>query len=398
MRGGWYGRPGQRRQRWVCKPLNGKAHRFTEALPRIVEDPKASHRCDSCATELEPWEGQPAPRDYGFTARHIAFALARVAAGASYRSTAAQVRELAHRELSKDAGKTAKGNPLPPANQHGQLVADWVEVFAPVLWAAHAPAAWPARVALDEMTFKLTHTRDEVTSRHQFSVLAASGYGDRGRAYIAAVEAVPRANRGAWRAFARRLDGQPEVAVTDGGIVAAAAAASWPDAQLRRCEWHLGRNLLDSLPETVRKDPAHPLRALLTGALRTEEGWDAYAREVVAHAASRRGFAGAVHRVQGFDRLVRDHIATRPAAGPHSTGQVEEFFRHLRQTIGDRAMRMSNKRRADALLLLLAAYRNGWVNEDRWAAVIHDRLLELRGQPPAQRRHTDRAAAPSLWG
>lgn len=397
MRAGWYGRAGQRRQRWLCKPLNGKPHRFTETLPRIVEDPTAVHRCDTCATELEPWEGQPAPREYGFTARHIGFALARVAAGASYRSTAAQVREMAHRELSKDVGKTAGGKPLPPANQHGQLVADWVEVFAPVIWAAHAPTTWPVRVAVDEMTFTLSHTREEVRSKHRFAVLAAAGYGAHGRAYIAAVEAVPRANTAQWRAFMRRLGGQPEIAVTDGGAVARAAATSWPGAHLRRCEWHLGKNLLDALPEVVRKDPAHPLRELLAGALRTEESWDAYQRAVADHAAARRGFAGALVQTQNLDAIVRTHIPTRVALGPHSTGQVEEFFHHLRLTVGDRAMRLSNKRRADALLLLLAAYRNGWVNEDRWTATIQDRLLELHGSPPDQRRHTDPAGSPSLW-
>ncbi|HZJ04624.1 MAG TPA: hypothetical protein VFD59_04035, partial [Nocardioidaceae bacterium] len=87
VRDGWYGRTGQRRQRWRCTPVVGKPHRFAEMLPRIVSG-AAEHVCPDCATSLEPWEGQPAPRLYGFTARDVAAALAMVAGGASYRQAA----------------------------------------------------------------------------------------------------------------------------------------------------------------------------------------------------------------------------------------------------------------------------------------------------------------------
>ncbi|WP_026163805.1 hypothetical protein, partial [Kribbella catacumbae] len=88
VRAGWYGRAGQRRQRWLCRPDEGEPHRFAEVLPRIVAS-AAEHVCADCATQLEPWEGQPAPRLYGFAARDVAHALALVAGGATYRATAA---------------------------------------------------------------------------------------------------------------------------------------------------------------------------------------------------------------------------------------------------------------------------------------------------------------------
>jgi hypothetical protein len=72
VRAGWYGRDGQKRQRWPCTPKSGKPHRFTETLPRIVggeADEDGGHACELCATRLEPWQGQPAPRLYGFTGR-----------------------------------------------------------------------------------------------------------------------------------------------------------------------------------------------------------------------------------------------------------------------------------------------------------------------------------------
>ena len=80
VRAGWYGGGAGRkvrRQRWKCTPKKGAPHRFAETLPRLVE---VAHRrvCDQCATTLEPWEGQPAPRLYEFTARQVAHALALV--------------------------------------------------------------------------------------------------------------------------------------------------------------------------------------------------------------------------------------------------------------------------------------------------------------------------------
>ena len=167
-RDGWYGRVGQRRQRWRCTPTTGKAHRFTEVLPRIVSGGE-EHVCPDCATALEPWEGQPAPRLYGFTARDVAAALAMVAGGASYRQAAEAIRIRAGRALSMEPGRSParptgakaqkgqrlrKGKVLQPANRHPQLISDWVEVFAPMIWSAYAPSAWPAAVAIDEMEFR----------------------------------------------------------------------------------------------------------------------------------------------------------------------------------------------------------------------------------------------------
>jgi hypothetical protein len=93
---------------------------------------------------------------------------------------------------------------------------------------------------------------------------------------------------------------------------------------------------------------------------------------------------------------VRYQIATRVLPGPHSTGPLEQFLHHLDATIGDRAARLTNKTRADALLKLLAAQRSGWVNETAWAQRIREHLFAHRGRAPDQRQHTDPATEPSL--
>lgn len=401
VRAGWkVNAAGQRRQRWWCTPKSGARHRFTETLPRIVSPGEERHACPECATELNAWEGQPAPRLYGFTARHVAGALAQVAAGSSYRAAAAAVRSQAGRQLDlrprrvvTPAGKTRH---LPAANQHGQLVSDWVETFAPVLWAAQAPREWPTRVVLDDTEFRYRTPGAGPRGAQAFNVLGALGYDRLGRSYIVGLEAVPRLNTAAWTRFLRSLPGEPERVVADGGIPIKAAIATWPNVEARRCEWHLTRNLLKNLPSNVRENPDDPLKALLGRAQGSVEGWEAYLDALNVRASAKRGWAAAVKAANLNDQLIRHQAATRPPVGPHSTGPLEEHFRHLKSVIGDRAARMTNKRRADALLLLLAMRRNGWADELRWAEVIRAYLVDRRGVAPLQRRHTDRATHPSL--
>ncbi|RYV49288.1 hypothetical protein EUA98_19610 [Pengzhenrongella frigida] len=348
---------------------------------------------------LEAWEGQPAPRLYGYTARNVAQALSRVARGDSYRGASAAVRSVAGRELDTRPSKTRAGHPLAPANQHGQLVADWTETFAPVIWREYAPTSWPARVAIDSVQFRLTHTRNKVTTKYKFHVLAAFGYDSGGRPYLAAIEAVPRATEHAWRAFLRRMPGEPALVVSDGGQPFAAATQVFTGAtEVRRCEWHLAKNVGDNLPEAVRRDASDPLHGLLRRAQRSEEAWETFREALTARSAAKRGFLGAMSMTRRIDPIVRAQILTRTELGPNSTGAVEEFFAStLRPTIAPRAQRMSNKIRADAFLLLLAAQRNGWADETKWTTVIHDHLVKLQGQAPQQRQHTDAAATPSLW-
>ena len=51
-----------------------------------------------------------------------------------------------------------------------------------------------------------------------------------------------------------------------------------------------------------------------------------------------------------LDALISEQAASRPDDLPLSTGPLEQFFRTLDATLGNRAAKMTNKRRADALL------------------------------------------------
>ena len=379
--------------------MNGERHRFTELLPRIVDTRVSEHVCAECTTTLEPWEGQPAPRLYGFSAKQVARALVLVAGGVSYRTASATIRREAGRELDTAPRISTTGRPLAPPNSHGQLVSDWVDVFAPVIWNSYAPMSWPSRLLLDEDEFRFARpgTPRGVLA---FVVLAAVGYTRQGRPFVVAAEAVPRATVPAWRAFLRRKAGTPELIVTDGGLARRAVGRVWPlpgaqPPELRRCEWHLARNITQALPDVVQRDRADPLHRLIAGAQYSDAGWQALREEMNSRAAG-GGYLAAVKTVVANDALIRHQIATRSPDGPNSTGPLEQFFHHLDSTVGDRAARLTNKARTDALLSLIASQRNGWADETAWAELIRNYLHARRGHAHDQRQHTDPAATPSL--
>ncbi len=123
---GKYGKPGHRRQLYRCVPADGDGpHRFTELLPRE----EAWHdACETCERPVHLHEGPHAARGYQFVARGIAEALVAVGVGASYRQAGLVARERARRlRADPETGE-------PRMTRHGQLVADWVEVFAPVVF------------------------------------------------------------------------------------------------------------------------------------------------------------------------------------------------------------------------------------------------------------------------
>lgn len=81
-----------------------------------------------------------------------------------------------------------------------------------------------------------------------FDVLAAVGYTRQIVPFVAAIEAVPRCTVSAWLAFLSRLDGTPELIVTDGGLARRAARRVWP----------LPGPELRGTRQTRRHRPSHP--------------------------------------------------------------------------------------------------------------------------------------------
>jgi len=128
---GCYGRPSHRRQRYKCSPRGGgKPHVFTELLPR---EESWRDSCEQCERQVDRREGPKAPRHYQFVARGIAEALHAVGAGTSYMRASRVARDRARRfRFDPETGELRE-------SAHGQLVGDWVELFAPTVFAPQRP-------------------------------------------------------------------------------------------------------------------------------------------------------------------------------------------------------------------------------------------------------------------
>lgn len=164
-------------------------------------------------------------------------------------------------------------------------------------------------------------------------------------------------------------------------------------------EWHLQRNLADKFPAAVQQDLTDPLHGKLKYAQLSEENWDAYRKLLRKRAAAEPGYAAAENAAVKLDGLIRTQAFARPDPSdgyPVSTGPLEQFFRTLELSLGDRAARLTNKRRADALLKLLAANRNGWVDHDACTTILREHLDARRGHAAEQRKHVDARSTPSV--
>jgi hypothetical protein len=138
-RDGTYGVAGHRRQRYRCFPVDGGRPRvFNELLPR---EESWRERCETCERGVERHVGPQAARGYQFVGRGIAGALVAVGAGATYRHAALVARGRARRlRVDPDTGELRE-------TRHGQLVGDWVELFAPVVFEPTAPRPGLLRAA-----------------------------------------------------------------------------------------------------------------------------------------------------------------------------------------------------------------------------------------------------------
>ena len=209
---------------------------FTELLPR---EESWHDSCDHCERRVERREGPPAPRHYQFVARGIAEALHAVGAGATYKHASRVARDRARRfRFDADTGELRESD-------HGQLVGDWVELFAPVVFEPHRPTAWPAQgsLLLDHLPFRVraldASGRPIPAGRVAFDVFCAVGY-RAGKPRLWHAAAFPNAHPSNWGAFLGSLSGEPKRIVCDahGGMLRA-IEERWPGAELHQCEWHL---------------------------------------------------------------------------------------------------------------------------------------------------------------
>jgi hypothetical protein len=129
--------------------------------------------------------------------------------------------------------------------------------------------------------------------------------------------------------------------------------------------------------------PQCPIHHLITGAQCSPSGWQVL-HDQIDNRASAGGYLCPRSRpCLATTPLVGYQIATRVFPGHTRPGHSSSSSTTSTPPIGDRAARLTNKTRADALLKLLAAQRNGWVNETAWAQRIREHLFAYRGRAPA---------------
>ena len=395
---GTYGRPGHRRQRYRCSPRDGKSHVFTELLPR---EESWHDSCEHCERHLERREGPKAPRHYQFVARGIAEALHAVGAGASYRHAAWVARDRAHRfRFDVKTGEVRESN-------HGQLVADWVELFAPVVFEAHRPSAWPVEgsLLLDHLPFRVRALdaagRRIPAGTVAFDVFCAVGY-VAGKPRLWHAEAFATARPANWSAFLASLPGQPRRIVCDahGGMLQA-ISERWPETELHQCEWHLQHALDRLLAKEARRNPSaelDELRGRAEGALTGPSFWRSFVRaaRTVENESLDRWIAvnGPTLEAQ-FAR--RPPPSRRPADMPLTTSALDQITRPIVTALYPRRYGLKNRERLNRLLMLLQLHANGDDDVQRFAVTIRRWLEANGGRPTANRRAiADPLGSPSL--
>lgn len=111
-------------------------------------------------------------------------------------------------------------------SDHGQLVADWVELFTPVVFEPHGPSAWPAvgSLLLGHLPFRVRALDDSgrriPAGRVACDVFCAVGYWT-GRPKLWRAEAFSSAHPTNWSVFLGSLPGEPQGIVCDvhGGVL-----------------------------------------------------------------------------------------------------------------------------------------------------------------------------------
>lgn len=397
-RAGWYGKAPHLRQRWWCRPVNGEpSHRFAEVLPRQTTS-QHGHVCVECSTKLEPWEGQAGAREYLFAAREVGHALAMVASGVTYREAGRAARAMAERSHGHLTGHRRRRR---DPNLDGQLVANWVDALSPLITDGELPKAWPERLAVDSVEFRV---RGGQHAGQSFHVFIAVGYEQNSaQPKVWRMEAFPVLDTDAWVEFFGRLGGRPRVVVSDmDRRIRRAVAQTFPDqpgvprTHERLCELHVKRAIENALAPLAGQ-PGHPVIRALRLALVDSGNWSFFEAQVKR--TDQRGNPALPAmmrwlRLHGAD--VAASVAKRTSAGPNSTGAVEATARKLKAAFLGRSQSFGNRARMNLLLDLMTLHLNGRADGRLWADRLRERLHDRRGIAPEQRPHDDRKGQRSL--
>jgi hypothetical protein len=402
-RDGFKGEPPARRQRFRCvEPGNRKNwHRFTLPVLRV-----AAHddRCLGCQQHVPSHAGPVVAEGYHYLSKVVAGALAEVARGATYSAASASARAA----LAYAGGEDIDAREF---STHGQLAADWTEVFTDVV--VRREQRWPGVVLLDSTDF--WRRAGEGRKQTAFVLLVAYGYDvwegphpapddpwqvrEPSRTMNGRVLRVMLAlnrRQPSWEALLRSMPGVPYAVVADGeGAIRNAVVSVWgEEAAFVRCVYHLRENLATQLASDLvratghrsadREVQEHDLMVEARGATRSVADWDAFVAKVrteLPHQSLTNGWL-VEREVEIRDQLAR--ADERP--GPQSVGPLEQVIHQLRKSLGRRVQGLDNPARTQLLLDLLTAGLNTQANADLWAERIYEHLLDHQRRPARKQR------------
>jgi hypothetical protein len=335
---GSYGTAARRRRRYRCLPADGGTpHAFSSQLT---------------------------PRFFSYTALEIARALVGVGEGMSYRAAAGVTR----------------GPHGPP---DGNSVADWVEIFAPPIFARFAETEWPAVVLLDSLPFRIrtVDARGRLLPEEvpAFYILGASAPNG-GLVTLQAFPGVfPGPIRGLWEEFLRSLDGLPTRVVCDPDpdLLAAVARVWRPAPVTLLCHTHLRVQLRDVL----RDEGIPPGEPLSNAGERALDGLEAW-REFVSFHRPRR-LRKLEHWIGRHDAAISSQLQRAKRSAP-TTDALGEKLEILGEHLSGRRGNLRNRDRTNRLLMLVQLALNGSADETSYTRIIEEELAANEGR--AQRR------------
>src|SRR5680860_1885355 len=234
-------------------------------------------------------------------------------------------------------------------SSHGQLLADWVEVFAPVVFQPFRPTAWPTHgsLLLDHLPFRVRALdpsgRRIPAGKVAFDVFCGVGF-VAGKPKLWLTEAFTSANPANWSAFLGSLPGYPERALVG------------PSS------WH----------RFVRAAKAAENESL--------DRWIAVNQGTIETQFARRALTP--HRALDM---------------PLTTAALDQITRPISAALYPRRYALKNRERLNRLLMLLQLHINGDDDVQAYARAIRLHLEANGGRPLAHRRAlTDPLNSPSL--
>ena len=269
-------------------------------------------------------------------------------------------------------------------------------MFAPVVFAPHAPTSWPqdGTLVLDHFYFRLRRSDTPARSYFAWHVLCALAYVD-GQRELWRLQAFTNATPASWREFFCGLPGAPGRIVCDAhsGMLKV-IEERWPQTEVYLCEWHL-RHALERLLAKIGGATAEQLLPRTEAAFAGRHFW---ARIDVEARQLDDGRMNAW--LDRWSPIIASQLARRPREAtdqPRSTGGLETFIKPIEAALYRRRYGMKNRERLNRLLLLLQLEANGHADERGYAKDIRD-WLELTGGRPgtARRVIADPSGRPSL--